>query len=208
MTTKASVRYVGRVVEWNDERGFGFVVPNGGHDRVFLHIKSFERQNRRPVDGTLVSYEIALDERERPRAAAVRFVRLAAGQEKPPARIPWRSSLGAAALCTLAVLWFADRLPGSIAVAYGVASALAFVVYGADKSAASQGRWRTEENTLHLLDLLGGWPGALVAQGMFRHKTRKAEFQFVFWITVIANVAVATWLAKGGWVIVERALSS
>lgn len=207
MTSKVSIRHVGRVVEWNDGRGFGFVVPNGGHDRVFLHIKSFERQNRRPADGALVSYEIVLDERNRPQAVAVRFVRLAARREEAPRRIPWRSFVALAVLCALAGLWFTARLPPSLAATYGVASALAFVMYGADKSAASQGRWRTAESTLHLLDLLGGWPGALLAQGIFRHKTRKTEFQIAFWISVFANIVIASWLVKSGWAVVERILS-
>ncbi|GAA4031011.1 hypothetical protein GCM10022212_31900 [Actimicrobium antarcticum] len=41
---------------------------------------------------------------------------------------------------------------------------------------------------MHLLALSGGWPGALIAQQIFRHKTVKEEFRQVFWITVAANV--------------------
>ena len=46
------------------------------------------------------------------------------------------------------------------------------------------------ESTLHLFDLLGGWPGALIAQQQFRHKTVKASFQAGFWMTVVLNVAL------------------
>jgi uncharacterized membrane protein YsdA (DUF1294 family) len=46
--------------------------------------------------------------------------------------------------------------------------------------------------------LFGGWPGALIAQQQFRHKTVKASFQSVFWVTVFVNVAVAAWLVHAG----------
>ncbi|GAA1507240.1 DUF1294 domain-containing protein [Agromyces terreus] len=68
-------------------------------------------------------------------------------------------------------------------------SVVAFAAYGLDKAAAGRaGRRRTPESTLHLLGLLGGWPGALVAQQLFRHKTRKRSFRRVFWFTVVLNV--------------------
>ena len=70
---------------------------------------------------------------------------------------------------------------------YIVASMAAFVAYGADKSAAQSGRWRTPESTLHVLSLIGGWPGALVAQRVFRHKSRKRSFRAAFYATVALN---------------------
>ena len=69
-------------------------------------------------------------------------------------------------------------------------SLAAFMAYAFDKSAAVSGRWRTAENTLHLFALAGGWPGALLAQQLLRHKTSKPGFVGVFWITVALNVAV------------------
>lgn len=77
---------------------------------------------------------------------------------------------------------------------YALLSIITFAVYGQDKSAAERGRWRTPESTLHLLSLAGGWPGALVGQRVFRHKTRKQPFRTVFWLTVVANVAAVAWL--------------
>ncbi|MCB1578653.1 MAG: cold shock domain-containing protein, partial [Xanthomonadales bacterium] len=51
------MRFVGRIAEWNDEKGYGFVEPNGGGERAFVHVKAFERRVRRPADGDLISYE-------------------------------------------------------------------------------------------------------------------------------------------------------
>ncbi|MBL8421498.1 MAG: DUF1294 domain-containing protein, partial [Dechloromonas sp.] len=59
---------------------------------------------------------------------------------------------------------------------------------------------RTAESTLHLLSLVGGWPGALVAQNRLRHKSRKASFLVAFWATVMLNCGFLGWLltAHGG----------
>lgn len=86
--------------------------------------------------------------------------------------------------------------PASLVVIalYAVASAVTFVTYGADKRAARRSKHRVPELTLHVLALLGGWPGALVAQQVFRHKTRKQPFRAVFWVTVAVNCLVLSGL--------------
>ena len=89
------------------------------------------------------------------------------------------------------------RIPLAVPVVYALASAAAFAVYAADKSAARRGAWRTPEITLHALAVAGGWPGALMAQGALRHKNRKPAFQVAFWVTVTVNCAVLAWLAPG-----------
>ena len=83
---------------------------------------------------------------------------------------------------------------------YLIASIITFLVYAHDKSAAKHNRWRTKESTLHSLALLGGWAGALLAQKVLRHKSSKASFQLVFWVTVVVNVAVVGWLMTTGMV--------
>ena len=80
-----------------------------------------------------------------------------------------------------------------LAVLLGVLSLVTLVAYGADKSAARKGTWRTPERTLHVLSLAGGWPGALLGQYWFRHKTKKASFQLIFRMTVVLNVVLCTY---------------
>lgn len=77
---------------------------------------------------------------------------------------------------------------------YVVLSVALFSMYGRDKAAAQQGERRTPEARLHLVALLGGWPGGLAGQRVFHHKTRKRSFQFTFWLTVFANCLVVAWL--------------
>lgn len=81
--------------------------------------------------------------------------------------------------------------------AWAALNLLTFALYARDKHAARTGQWRTPENTLHLLSLLGGWPAAWVAQRALRHKTAKRSFQWVFWLTVVLNLGVLA--AYGFW---------
>ena len=81
----------------------------------------------------------------------------------------------------------ATKLLAAIVV-YAVMSVATFVAYGLDKSAARQGRRRVPTKTLHLFALLGGWPGALLAMPVFRHKRRTKSFVIVVWLIVLVHV--------------------
>ena len=70
---------------------------------------------------------------------------------------------------------------------YFTASVITFCVYAIDKSAARYHRQRISEKTLHIFGLMGGWPGAWVAQRTLRHKTKKRTFQIVFWGTMVLH---------------------
>ncbi len=76
-----------------------------------------------------------------------------------------------------------------IAIWYLLASLICFGVYAFDKSAAIAGRRRVSEVSLITWGLLGGWPGAILAQQLFRHKTKKPLFRVVFYLSVMANLA-------------------
>ena len=74
-------------------------------------------------------------------------------------------------------------------------SIITFATYWFDKRQAVKEKWRVRENTLHLLAVLGGWPGALIAQQQLRHKSVKSSFRRIFWLTVVVNcVAVSALL--------------
>lgn len=113
-------------------------------------------------------------------------------------RAGWRTATAAVALGALAAGWAGALIAPAVAIGYGALSCIAFLLYRNDKNAAQAGGMRTRERTLHLIGLLGGWPGALIAQDRFRHKTRKASFQFVFWATVAINCALLGWLLSAG----------
>jgi len=83
-------------------------------------------------------------------------------------------------------MWLAGG-PALALWAYGSVSLLAFFLYWSDKRKARDDAWRTPEKVLHAIELLGGWPGALIAQQVFRHKTRKVSYQLVFWVIVLLH---------------------
>ena len=80
-----------------------------------------------------------------------------------------------------------------IAGIYALASLVTFIAYSIDKDRAHLGRWRLRESTLHLKELLGGWPGALIAQRVFRHKLRKTGYMIFVWLIVFGHVAFWMW---------------
>lgn len=86
------------------------------------------------------------------------------------------------------------QLPLFILGIYLLLSLITFVAYWLDKSAAKKAARRTPENTLHLLALMGGWPGALLARQTFRHKTLKVPFRYILWLTVFLNIGAVTGL--------------
>jgi len=184
----------GKITVWNDDKGFGFLAPNRGGDRVFIHIKAFSVRYTRPDVGDVIVYSIAKDDQGRFQAVNAKFV-----DDKKPQRSNKRAALPEIvfALLFLGGIGYSVRvseLHMIVLIAYTGLSVITFVAYAIDKSAAQAGRWRTKETTLHLLSLAGGWPGALIAQETLRHKSRKNSFRYIYVITVVLHLAGLYWL--------------
>lgn len=196
------MRYQGKLVEWNDDKAFGFVLPNASGRKIFVHVNEFPGR-RRPELGSLITFEMGLDANRR--SCAVKVVPVISTQQRRVAEqvreahaARSRLSLWIAALWTLTVvaLTFLGHYPWKLLPAWVVINAITYLIYARDKSAAEQGRWRAPEAQLHLFALAGGWPAAALAQQKFRHKTTKESFRAVFWLTVVVNVAAMLWLAS------------
>lgn len=188
------MRTKGRIASWNDEKGYGFIQPQSGGGRVFVHIKAFANPARRPEVNQVVTFALATDLRGRTCAvnATLPGDRVRRDRRRRSGSV---STLGAMAfLVIVGVSVLTAKVPPLILGLYVVASLVTFIAYAVDKSAAKKGDWRTPESTLHLLSLAGGWPGALVAQQKLRHKSKKQPFRVVFWITVLLNSAAFAWL--------------
>ena len=186
------MRFDGTIKTWNDDRGFGFIVPTQGGQEIFFHIKAF-RANGRPQVGQAVSFEVELGPQGKKRAKFVEPLRasrpVVRRQREGSAQWGTATYFAIPAFVVLylvaSVLW---RVPGWVAGVYIGASVVAFFIYAADKSAAVADAWRVSESTLLAVGFLGGWPGAIVAQQVLRHKSSKASFRSAFWGTVILNV--------------------
>ena len=197
------MRYIGTLVEWNDQRGFGFVQADAGGERVFVHISAFQPRpsaNARPQLQMRLEFAVGVEAgKKRAQQVAWRNVEPAKSRTKP-LRIAPKPKGGGTYFAVLAVvalfvavafMWGVQRWVASL---YAVLSLITFFAYWKDKAAAQAGRWRTPESTLHVLALMGGWPGAILAQQWLRHKSSKAEFRAVFWGTVGLNIALFVWL--------------
>ncbi|OCH03895.1 hypothetical protein A6D98_00415 [Aliivibrio fischeri] len=175
----------GRVVEWNESKGYGFISALNGELKVFLHISKLKNKNRRPKVGDEVSFDINEEIKGRFNANNVSI----AGVNTIPSTIMFCFIYLVLASVAL-VMFNGEKM---LLVLYLGMSLLTYVMYAIDKNAAKKGNWRTPENTLHVLSLLGGWPGALFAQNQFRHKSKKQPFKTILWITIFVNIGAFAW---------------
>jgi uncharacterized membrane protein YsdA (DUF1294 family)/cold shock CspA family protein len=189
------VRRDGTVVSWKDDRGFGFISPAAGGPNVFVHVTSFPDDSGRPFIGQRVTYEAGRDARGKDLATRVAPVDtpgsprplITSGRAKPGNASYFAIPAFLVIYVSVSVLW---HVPWQVAALYVAMSLLCFVMYAADKSAAEAGRWRVPEQSLILVGFVGGWPGAIVGQQVFRHKTKKTSFRARFWGSVILNIVL------------------
>lgn len=194
------MRYVGKITTWKDDKGFGFITIHGRKNKIFVHINAFENPSFRPSEGDSLTFKIKVDEQNRSNAIKVRYA-----NEKYKAKPSEHSTISfsqifAITYCGILLsLLMNGKIPLSVVCAYLILGVITFIAYAIDKSAAQNNQWRTQESTLHILSLLGGWIGALFAQTKLRHKSKKQEFQTAYWMTVIAHCGVFGWLLTQGY---------
>jgi len=188
------MRTKGKITSWNDEKGFGFITPSSGGKQVFIHIKELSNRSQRPEINQVVSYAMSTDKQGRPCAIEAKLagVRL---PKKARRKNGLLSIIGAILfLVIVGISVQLAKIPPLILALYMAVSLITFIMYAVDKSAAKRGTWRTQESTLQLLSLAGGWPGALLAQNILRHKSKKQPFRSIFWVTVLLNCSAFVWL--------------
>ena len=173
------VKYQGRIQQWDDAKGYGFVEPNGGGTRAFTHIKAFKQRSRRPVNGDIIVYEVEQDRNGNHRACNISLLkdhkakRLRANKPTSQRKrnvIVLSIFSGALALFTLS-----GRLPFIVPIVYGAVSLLTSF-YGIDNRCK---RKTASIRSKAALLSLWGWPG--IACLKHQHKRSKSAFMRVYW---------------------------
>jgi uncharacterized membrane protein YsdA (DUF1294 family)/cold shock CspA family protein len=169
-----------KIAEWNAEKGFGWL--QFGDRRLFLHRRELEGSRSAPNVGEVIRFTLGQDSQGRPCATNAVSSRYRIGI----------STLSVFVLAGLLVLPAVAlrRLPfdaWQTAACAFVISAITYGAYASDKQRARTKAWRIAESSLHLLELLGGWPGAWLAQARLRHKCSKRSYQFIFWLIILIH---------------------
>lgn len=244
----------GKIVFWNEEKGFGFVLPDSDKNQIFIHISDFKNKARRPKLNDTVRYIVSTDKQGRACGKSVLLTGeqetkknggknsiftyiivvpliLFAGGTLYTDRMPVALlflyftlsltifsvyAIGQSILLTkeqriqkngqkislftyIVILpfvlfagwsFYTGSMPMVLVLLYFLLSLITFTAYAIDKSAAKKDKWRIPENTLHVLSIAGGWPGAMLAQKVLHHKTQKQNFLFVFRVTILLNVSL------------------
>ena len=181
-----AIKLTARIVEWDQSRGRGTLAFE--KHRIPLQRDDFLVHHKRPEVGDVVEFRLGRDEAGRITAQDVEH-------HNDGGRIRFWHLLELLVLLAApgyALYWLADRNDWRLVVGCGLGlSTIAFLLYWLDKLRARYGQWRMAESSLHLISLLGGWPGAFLAQRHFRHKTSKVRFQLLFWLIVTLHQFLA-----------------
>lgn len=214
---------------WNGNKGFGFI--RADNSDYFVHISSV-RGEHRPQQGETVYFVAGKDEKGRLQAQHMRSAEMsidgsvirrkpstAAQTNKSAHRQERHASVNLKKTLTLLIVacaipaigaWqaFAHSAVLWPLLLYVCMSLFSILQYWCDKHNAQTGQWRISEKQLHVVEMLGGWPGALLAQQLLRHKTKKASYQAVFWLIVLVHQLY--WLDQLGFdgQLLQRVLST
>lgn len=192
----------GKLVDWKDKEGYGFIADNINNKKIFVHIKAFNyTPSRRPAIGDVVSYIIE-NNGSKLQAIKVGFINQAShnvnikntfidNKNKTHKTNPF--PIFFLIIIYISLLFYSiirEWLPTNILPFFIILNFITFFIYWWDKSASGDGLRRTSENTLHILAILGGWIGAYIAQKTLRHKSVKKEFQTTFKVSIIFNYLI------------------
>lgn len=200
------MQHSGTVVFWRDDKGFGFVVSDQTADKIFFHIRDNSNRNIRPQSGDQLEFGLQQDKQGRT-IAAPWSVRHSNQPNNPtvPLKLEGAAEIARAqhisllfrlsflAAVVLALLF--GQLIYVLPLLYFEASLFTYWLYKADKEAAiaRHGNRLTEE-TLQLFALIGGWPGAYLAQQQLAHKRSKLSFRREFGFVILGNTMLVVWL--------------
>ncbi len=187
----------GKLVKWDNDKEFGFIQPMAVSKPIFIHKNAFINKTRRPELNDIITYVVVTDRQGRACAQHATYSgeKRVVKQQKSVNRLS--IYLAIIFLMLISVATWLGHFPRILLISYWMLSVVTYLAYAWDKSSAKREGWRTSEQTLHLLALFGGWPGAAIAQQHLRHKSVKKSFRITFWFTLMANVVALVWYYSG-----------
>ncbi len=219
------IRNKGKIIKWNDDKGFGFIQPSDidSKKNIFVHIKSFSDKRLRPEEGQKVTYSV--QENNDVKESAIKVSRstdhIVRNKDysshsksinptnkrinKNNTQLDLKTTHSISPLYIIIILSFIaflfnfyikGKLPPLVIVIYIVMGIVTYYIYSEDKDMAINNERRISEQRLLVLSLFGGWIGALIAQQKFRHKIKKISFQMNFWTAVFFNIILLSFAFK------------
>ncbi len=180
------------LVEWKDDKGYGFARLPGGTNRVFVHAKSLQPKAQRPKKGDVLELEL-VEGHKGPAAQNVRILT----EIEITHRLPYHVVTAVMLFILAQLVVIIGKAPFGLVVYYTVMGTLSIYLYGRDKQAALAGLWRISELHLLLVDLLGGIIGGLLAQQRYWHKTSKERYQTRVFAIVVFHAGILAALGTG-----------
>lgn len=174
----------GTISHWDSSKGYGYISVENQDAKILFHISDLENHSQTPCVSERVIFRLGSDHNGVVKAVQV---------ERP---IVFNFSLAI-------VVWFVSALIGSVVILdfpvivcafYLSVSTISYIVYAFDKQAMLHGGWRIPEITFHLLNIAGGWIGALIAQSVMQHKYHDIGFKLLFWLSFMMNILLFAWL--------------
>jgi len=183
-------RVQANLVEWMEDKGYGFARLPGGTERIFVHAKSRKKGVQRFKKGDELELEIVAGRGGLPAAKNVRIV----DAKELASQLPYHLVTAIMLILLAQLVVITGHAPFELTVVYALMGLLSLYLYGRDKQAALFGWWRISENRLLLVDLFGGIVGGLLAQHRYRHKKSKPSYQLrIFVIVLIHAVMLGAW---------------
>jgi uncharacterized membrane protein YsdA (DUF1294 family)/cold shock CspA family protein len=200
------LRYKGKLINWNVDKAFGFIQPNAGGADIFIHKSALFNRKRTPQINDIITFSMTKGKDGRRCASDATFSgeKLKKSQSKKNTSLSafsaYSTYLSLLFLAVITATYYAGQFPQKLLLSYFCLSIITFLAYAFDKSKAQRGGWRIKESRLNFFAIIGGWPGAAIAQQLLRHKSQKREFRIVFWFTVMTNISILIFLYLSvGW---------
>jgi uncharacterized membrane protein YsdA (DUF1294 family)/cold shock CspA family protein len=185
-------RVQANLVEWKDDKGYGFARLPGGTSRVFVHAKSLQAGVQRPKKGDVIELEL-IEGRKGPAAQHVRVL----SEIEVAHRLPYHVVTASMLFILAQLVVIIGKAPFGLVVFYTLMGAISIYLYGRDKQAAIAGLWRISEAHLLAIDLFGGIIGGLLAQQRYWHKTSKERYQTWVYAIVVLHAGLLAALGSG-----------